>query len=213
MQSNIPLAILASLLVVFSIYWIISGWQIRQRRRQKTAERGWRYSQTLLQACFRSTYIMAGTTPNHIVWELRRSQKKGILLFIWTTTFAPLPYGLICILPRRASVVHQQKPMLRLSIWQHERWQNPALADYVVLTSHQQLGERFLTTEVALALSHWPEWPLPGALEEVKWSHDGLEIQARYGEDWVTADRLVALGTALVGNTSSQVVHEAKAHV
>jgi hypothetical protein len=75
-----------------------------------------------------------------------------------------------------------------------------------VLTSHKQLGERFLTQEVALALSHWPEWPLPGALEEVTWNHDSLEIQARYFDDWTTADRIVALGTALASSLAAQQV-------
>jgi hypothetical protein len=79
------------------------------------------------------------------------------------------------------------------------------VADYMIVTSHQQLGERFLTAEVAVALSHWPEWPLPGALEQIKWNQDGLEVQVRYLGDWVTADRLVSLGTALVSKLSSPV--------
>jgi hypothetical protein len=162
-RNNTLMPILASLLIAFTLYWGVSGWQLHQQRRQKTADRGWRYTNTLRQSLFRSAYIVAGTTANGIVWELRRSQKKEALLFNWTTTSALLPYGVIYILPRRVSAPTQTQPLLRLTIWQHERWQNPALADYVVLTSHQQLGERFLTSEAALALSHWPEWPLPGA--------------------------------------------------
>jgi hypothetical protein len=111
-----------------------------------------------------------------------------------------LPYGLLRILPRRASVTQHTHPELRLVIWHTDRWQHPALADYIILTSHQHLGELSLSPEVALALSHWPEWPLPGSLEEINWSHDGLTIQVRYFDDWTTADRLVGLGATLVSN-------------
>ena len=198
MQSSIFLVILMSLLLGMSLYFTIFSWRTHKQRQRATADRGWRYTNSLIHSLFRSTYIIAGTTPNGIVWELQRSQKKGKLFFNWTTSAAPLPYGLIRILPRRASVSHQSHPLLRLTSWQHEQWQQPALAEYVVLTSHQRLGERFLTPEVALALSHWPEWPLPGALESVNWSRERLEVEVRYVGDWATADRLVALGAALV---------------
>lgn len=204
MQNYTFLVILAGLLIAVSVYGGISGWRTHQERRQKTADRGWRYTNTYVQSLFRSAYIIAGTSPNGIVWELQRNQRKGMLFFVWTTTFAPLPYGTIRILPRRMSALRQDPSLMRLTIWQHERWQNPALADYVLYTSHQQLGERFLTADVALALSYWPEWPLPGSLEEVTWSHDALEIRVRYLGDWITADRLVALGLALVGNLGPQ---------
>ena len=185
------------------MYFGVSRWRTHQRRQQATADRGWRYTNTLIKSLFGSVYVIAGTTPNGIVWELQRSQKRGKVLFIWKTSSAPLPYGLLRILPRHASAPSQDHPVMRLTIWQHKQWQTSALADYVVLTSHQQLGERFLTPEVALTLSHWPEWPLPGALEAINWSHDMLEIRVRYLGDWVTADRLVALGTALVSSLTS----------
>lgn len=204
MRNNNLLPILATLLIAFSLYWGVSGWQLHQQRRQKTADRGWRYANSLWHSLLRSAYVIAGTTPNGIVWELRRSQKKGVLFFVWTATAAPLPYGLIYILSRRTAPLPTEQPRRHLAIWQHERWQNPALVDYVVLTSHQQLGERFLTTEAAVALSYWPEWPLPGALEEIMWNDAGLEIRARYLGDWITADRLVALGTALVSNMAAR---------
>ena len=205
MRGNVLLIILVSLLVGTSIYLAVSSWKTHQQRRQKTAERGWRYTNTLLQSLRHTSYTIAGTTPNGIIWEMQRNQKKDKLLFTWITESAPLPYGLIHVLPRQASVSQQgHLPTIQLLIWQHERWQNPALSDYVIFTSHQQLGERFLTSEVALALSHWPGWPFPGALEEIKWSQKSLEIQVRYLGDWTTADRLVALGTALVSNISPQ---------
>ncbi len=198
MHSSIFIIILISLLLGISLYFTVSGWHIHRQRQRATADRGWRYSNSLIHSLLRSAYIIAGTTPNGIVWELRRSQRKSKLLFVWTTSAAPLPYGLIRILPRRASVSHQNHPLMHLTVWQQEQWQQPALAEYVMLTSHQRLGERFLTPEVALALSHWPEWPLPGALEAVNWSRERLEIEVRYVGDWATADRLVALGAALV---------------
>lgn len=204
MQINILLTILVGLVITISFYLGFSNWQRHQRWQRATADRGWRYTKSLLRSLLRPTYIIAGQTPNRGVWEMRRVSRRGLLFFIWTTTEARLPYGLLRILPRRAAVIWKSQPITHLTIWQNKRWQEPVVSEYVVLTSHKQLGERFLTQEAALALSHWPEWPLPGALEEVTWSHDGLEIQARYFDDWTTADRIVALGTALASSLAAQ---------
>jgi hypothetical protein len=202
-QINILLPILVGLLLAISLYVGFSRWQRHQQRQRGTAERGWRYTSSLLHSLLRPHYVIAGHTPTRVIWEMRRTSQRGLLLFIWTTSGARLPYGLIRILPRRAAVSRTNPLPIHLAVWQNKSWQQPVLSDYIVLTSHQQLGERFLTQEVALALSHWPEWPLPGALESVTWDPHILEIQVRHFDDWATADRLVALGTALV--TSSQL--------
>lgn len=198
MRINILLTILVGLVISITLYVGFSRWQHHQQRRQGTAERGWRYTSSLLHSLFHANYVMAGRMPDRGVWEMRRTSQRGLLLFTWSTDDARLPYGLIRILPRRAAVTHTEPAVMRLTAWQNKSWQSPVLSDYAVLTSHQQLAERFLTEEVALALSYWPDWPLPGALEEVTWDHDALHIQARYFDDWATVDRLVALGTALV---------------
>jgi len=199
-QINILLTILVGLAIAISIYLGFSRWQRHLQRQRGTAKRGWRYTNSLFHSLFRTNYVIAGQIPARSIWEMRRTHKRGLLLFVWTTSDARLPYGLIRILPRRAAVNHSGQPAIQLAVWQNKSWQQPILSDYVVLTSHQQLGERFLTQEVALALSHWPEWPLPGALEEVTWDPHILEIQVRYFDDWATVDRLVALGTALVNS-------------
>jgi hypothetical protein len=205
-QINILLTILVGLVITISFYLGFSNWQRHQRWRQATADRGWRYASSLFHSLFHATYIIAGQTPNRGVWEMRRVSRRSLLFFTWTTTDARLPYGLLRILPRQAAVIWKSQPITHLTIWQNKKWQEPVVSEYVVLTSHKQLGERFLTQEVALALSHWPEWPLPGALEEVTWNHDSLEIQARYFDDWTTADRIVALGTALASSLAAQQV-------
>jgi len=199
-QINILLTILVGLVIAISIYLGFSRRQRHLQRQRGTAKRGWRYTNSLLHSLFRTDYVIAGRIPDRTIWEMRRTHKRGLLLFIWTTSDAPLPYGLIRIRPRRAATAHSSQPDIQLAVWQNKSWQQPILSDYMVLTSHQQLGDRFLTQEVALALSYWPEWPLPGALEEVTWDHHILEIQVRHFDDWATVDRLVILGTALVSS-------------
>jgi hypothetical protein len=200
LKINFVLIILLICSIGFSLYLGASSWQAHQHRQQATAVRGWRYRSNPLKLMFQGGYIIAGTVSSGAIWEMRRIKDKGFLFFYWATTDARLPYGLLRILPRRASVTQHTHPELRLVIWHTDRWQHPALADYIILTSHQHLGELSLSPEVALALSHWPEWPLPGSLEEINWSHDGLTIQVRYFDDWTTADRLVGLGATLVSN-------------
>ena len=49
-----------------------------------------------------------------------------------------------------------------------------------------------------MILQDWPLWPELGALERVVWNQNRLEVYSRFQRDWVTLDRLVALGETFV---------------
>jgi hypothetical protein len=195
-QVNVILIVLLGLAVVIASYAVAVSWRVHLVRQQGAATRQWRYRSSLIKSLFKSVFVMAGTSPSGVVWEVRQVRRNGRSYLHWSTHHSRLPYGLIRITPRRAAIAQVGEPHIRLTTWHNETWSNPSLVDYAILTSHQQLGDRFLTQEIALTLMHWPEWPLPGALEEVLWSRDHLDVQVRYFSDWATLDRTVALGVS-----------------
>ena len=196
MQTNWILITLLSLAVVLTFYVASMSWRAHLTRQEGAAARGWRYRNSLIKSLFKSVFVMAGTSPSGVVWEVRQVRQNGRYYFHWSTHYAGLPYGLIRIIPSRAAIAQQAKPHIQLTTWHNDTWNNLALNGIAILTSHQQLGERFLTKEIALALMHWPEWPLSGALEEVLWIRESLDIRVRSFSDWATLDRTVALGVA-----------------
>ncbi len=194
---SIALLILWGLSVAMALYALAVGWQNHRSRRLGAAWRGWRYQNTFLKSMSQAAYVMAGTTPQGVVWELQRVRQNGRNLFIWSAAPAKLPYGTVQILPQQANTSFESDLPLRLMSWNNPDWAKMPFANILIRVSHQQLAERFLIEEVLLSLNYWPEWPLAGSLDGIFWNQNQLEIRVHYSGDWATADRTVALGTTL----------------
>lgn len=156
--------------------------------RRAAEQRGWRFQQ---RRWGRWHYRLAGTTVQGAVWEMYRVQQGGVFLFRWRTFDKRLPYGKLLLLPQGAEVQPEgmQRVLLGDGVWQTR---------FVLLATHQLLGERYVTGAVRQVLAAWPLWPQPGALESVVWDAGGLVINGRFHDNWETIDRMVALGTALL---------------
>ncbi len=187
-------AVLIALALIMPTYILITNWQRHRQRRQTAVSRGWRYSRFTWQIWFQTNYVVAGTTRTGEVWEVTQVRRNGQRYFRWATAGARLPYGRLYILPLSAPTTpdYLARPHLQPAT-------DHSLPDnYLPLTTHRQLGRRYLTAEIALSLAPWPAWPRPGSLTEVTWHKEGLAIYGRYHDDWNTLSRLVALGTALI---------------
>lgn len=158
---------------------------------QEATKRGWFYTQALWR---RRKYHLAGTTANGVVWELSRIERDEHFYYRWLTHSRPLPFGSLTILPR-AKVTVSGQPSRSIAVGS-AAWQ----ARFAVFASHDQLAVRTVVPEVELELTDWPLWPELGSLERVVWNQHRLEIYGRFQRDWITLDRLVALGEALVAS-------------
>ncbi len=193
---------LLALVLVIPIYQGVRNWREVRTRQQMAATRGWRYSEQGWKALFKSTYSMAGTTPNGTVWILKRVQRNKRWEFIWSSPNKLLPYGKLLILPREVMITsgYTAQANLRQTSYGSKEWQ----AEYALLTTHDALGKRFFNKEIELALLNWPRWPALGSLEKVDWSVGELVICGRHQKDWLALDRIVVLGTALIENAKRQ---------
>ena len=189
---------LLALVTIIPIYQGLRNWRENGLRRQAAMANGWRFTERGWRSLLRSTYSMAGTTPNGTVWEFSRVQKGRQYYFVWFSRNARLPYGTLVILPKGVAVLPEDSGRLNLRTMTvgGDAWR----AAYKLLATHDMLGQRYFGREIELALSDWPRWPEPGAMEEVVWRRDGLSIRVRHKNDWLTLDRTILLGTALVEN-------------
>lgn len=200
MQQDLPQScLLLALLLVLPIFQGIKNWR-ENRLRQRTADAyGWRYwNRGWNRVLLRPSYEIAGTTPEGVVWELRRVQRKRQLYFVWSSLQRLLPYGALIIRPRQAGA----RASNRMKEGAHqvevgsERWQS----EYVMWTTHTMLAQKYFNQEVELAMTDWPQWPAPGSLEEIIWDRERLVIRVRQHNDWFALNQIVVLGTALVDN-------------
>ena len=198
----VQIAGLLALVVILPIYQGYRNWREHRFRKMMADARGWRYTSQGWKVLIGSTYSMAGTTTSGIVWEVKQIKRTQQWTFAWSSRNRLLPYGMLAIYPRHATIGLQRNGQknLRSLVVGSNMWQ----AEYVFMTTHDILAERCFSREVELALLNWPRWPAPGCLENVIWNRDELKISGRYHNDWLTLDRIVILGTALVENAAHQ---------
>ena len=171
-------------------------WWTHGQRRVAAEANGWRYQPKGWQSWVINEYSIVGSTPNGIIWELKRVRNGDNFYFSWKTENAKFAHGFLQIRPR-LSVQHAN---LADDLIKHqvqnlgsEKWRGT----YVVFTTHQFSVPKYMTPELQEAMLCWPEWSEPGALEFVHWQGHVLEINGRYQDDWQNIERLVALGTLL----------------
>jgi hypothetical protein len=188
----------AAMTLVIPVYLGFRNWRENKARQQMAQANGWRYSRRGWKGVFEPVYSIAGTTPGGIVWELTRVQRNRQWFFLWSARKPLLPYGILMIRPREAAVwpeVDLQHNLRQVTIGD-EAWQK----GYVLLATHEVLGERFFNREAELLFMNWPSWPAPAALEGLVWTREQLSIWVRHHNDWLSLDRIVNVGTTLVEN-------------
>lgn len=184
----IMLLLLVQAVIGFASQQHYAAWLAEARKR------GWRFQPQPWWRRWRRQYRLAGTTPQGAVWELRRVQRSGVFLFRWVTYDKPLPYGSLLLLPQARALAEPKQRDLQPVQLEDVSWQ----ARFLLLATHQRLGERYVGVAVRHFLHMWPLWPQVGALEDVQWNQTRLLINGRFDRNWETIDRIVALGTALV---------------
>ena len=187
-------AILIMLLLVVQAAIGLAGQRHYLAWQAEAGKRGWRFQSQPWWRRWRRQYRLAGTTAQGAVWELRREQRGGVFLFRWVTYDKPLPYGTLLLLPQARALAEPERHGLQRVLMGDRVWQTR----FLLLSTHQLLGERHITPMVQEMLAGWPFWPQAGALEEVRWEGGVLVINGRFDRNWATIDRIVALGTALV---------------
>lgn len=188
-------AMLIVLLLAVQAFIGLAGQRHYLAWRTEAGKRGWRFQPQPWWRRWRRHYRLAGTTAQGAVWELRREQQGGVFLFRWVTYDKPLPYGTLLLLPQARALAEPERRGLQRVLLGDGVWQTR----FLLLATHQLLGERHMTLPVQGMLADWPLWPQAGALEEVRWEGGMLVINGRFDRNWATIDRIVALGTALLG--------------
>lgn len=202
LQRLLIILILAALLAV-PAWMSLRNWRRHVGRRRWAETQGWRYAPRGLRVFWQRHCYLAGATPDGAAWELKPIRRYQQVFYRWQTAAAPLPYGILLILPAHPGspkhLLNLAKPGVRPYTVDDPRWQER----FRLLVTHHQLGERYFTSDLAADLLAWPDWPAAGALEEVVWDKGGVIIVARNDTEWAMFARMVQLGTMLIARKAA----------
>ena len=192
---------LSILLLTLPICVALLDWRAHRSRRQQALAAGWRYERRLprlggRKALLRSGFVVAGRTPQGVIWELQQDGHQR--LFQFSVPELKAPYGSMLIVPRltsREAGAAFSNAGLRTVRVEGEVWQTR----YTALATHERLVKRSIMPDVTRQLLAWPPRDRPGGLQFIAWREDGLEIRGRLTTEWAHVERIVALGTAIAG--------------
>ncbi|GAB4273356.1 MAG: hypothetical protein Kow0080_20860 [Candidatus Promineifilaceae bacterium] len=198
MKDLLPILLLTTTLlggVTAAAYLGWRNWTRHKQQRILAEKRGWHYAVTGLPALWRRKLTITGTTPTGVHWQLKQLRRYQQAFFEWRTQDVTLPYGTLVLKPAHPAAPKRllSNQTLRPYPVPSELWNS----EFVLLVSHNSLGQRYFTAQTEYAMRKWPRWPTPGSLEEVIWNKNGLTVLGRSAAGWELLERLVTLGTIM----------------
>lgn len=183
------------IVVLIAGYTAVHNHNKYQERSQQASRRGWRYTPLNWTQLIKPQFKLAGRTDTGAIWELQRVWRGGQLLLNWETHSAPLPYGVVGILPALSTTLPSTPPFKTYTLTATiSSWPDT----YQLFTSHDQLATFFFTEMITRLLQQYPAWPEKGAIDQLIWTKNSLYIVCLYKDDWKILERIVFLGTTLV---------------
>ena len=182
-------------------YTAVHNHSTYQKRSQKAARRGWRYTPLNWTQLIKPEFKLAGRTGSGTIWELQRFWRDGQLLLKWENHSASLPYGVVGILPIHITTLPQTHPYKAYTLSATiSSWPDA----YQLFTSHDQLATFFYTEKITKIMRQYPPWPEKGAIDQLFWMNNSLYIVCLYEKDWDILERMVTLGSTLVDTVKGE---------
>lgn len=204
MKDLLPILFLTTALlgsVIAAAYLSWRNWNRHKQQRILAEKRGWQYAVGGIRALWQRKLAITGTTPTGVKWQLKQLRRYQQAFFEWHTKDIMLPYGTLVLKPAHPAAPKRllSNQALRPYPIPGELWNS----EFVLLVTHNSLGERYFTAQTKRAMRTWPRWPAPGSLEEVIWNTQELTILGRSAAGWELLERLVTLGTIMADQANT----------
>jgi hypothetical protein len=193
------LSLSGSIMAAAYLSW--RNWNRHKQQRVLAEKRGWQYAVGGIRALWQRKLTITGTTPTGVRWQLKQLRRYQQAFFEWHTKDVTLPYGTLVLKPAHPAAPKRwlSNQALRPYPIPSELWNS----EFVLLVTHNSLGQRYFTTQTERAMRKWPRWPAPGSLEEVIWNKQGLTVLGRSAAGWELLERLVTLGTIMADQANT----------